>query len=296
MAQTMEINIIANYLKNLPIAPIFDSSHEKDNLIALKLMCVVNFYMQRDHRKLYERMNAYPKLKSQLLEFHSYSHFTYYDYQVNKTKLGKSVFQCTYCDLVGPTANIMTHLAISHNIHTASKICVYCKRKNFRNHFYESSFDECYQNYILKNHIEWDGIVCGIICDFYDLLKLMSKVLNVCINRQHNYAAKGRTSVEKLNLDYGKDFPSECTVFYQKSLRSKVAYKNVSTQSATLCKVYNEIISYMFGGNRASRLALPATILSDDNAVIISDNEEETKSEQSINLSRSVVSVFWKCF
>lgn len=289
----IDIKDIEIHLKKQPIASIYENCNEKDNSIALILMCVVDFSIQRDARNLYDRMkNVNPKLMSQLLQFHSYSMFTYYDYQMNKTKLGKLVFQCSHCQLIGPVACILTHLAINHNIHLPGSVCVYCKHKEFRRHFDDNTFDECYKKYILKNDIKWDENVCSIIYDFYDVLKRLAVTLNVCVSRQHGYAAKGRASVEKLNQDYGKDFPTECTVFNQKTPQSKATSKNVLTQFQTLFKVFVDIVSYQYGGNRTSRLTQTQPTRKD--VIVINDNDDgdsRAPLEQPMDLSHVESSV-----
>lgn len=80
----VEIHRISNHLKNQPIAGIFKNSNEKDNIVALKFMAVVDFHIQRNEWKLYDRINnSSPKLMSQLLQFRSYETFTYYEYLLN---------------------------------------------------------------------------------------------------------------------------------------------------------------------------------------------------------------------
>lgn len=143
-------------------------------------------------------------------------------------------------------------------------MCVYCKHKEFKAHFDNGTFDECYNNYIAKNLIEWDEVVCGIIRVFYDTLKEISKKLG----------AKGVPKVEKLSQNYGDDFPM-VTVFHRKAQQFKVNTKNVSVKLAALLKEYDYVISFLYGGNKTSRFVVTQTAINKDNSIVISDSDED---------------------
>lgn len=238
-----EIARIAAHLRGRPIARIFEKSNEKDNAIALKLMCILDFQMEQ--LNLYtEIQSTNPKLLGLLLQFSSFASFRYYDYAVKK-EFGPRILRCKFCNLVGPYASILSHMAINHNTHVGMKFCLYCNRVELEKHFDENSLDQCYQNYYQRN--EWHDFECGtkvlgIVVKFFGMLKRLSKKLEIYSMRQKQYTGLGYRAVEKLNQDYGDDFPNECMVF-KHTTRKNV--KDLST-SIGLDVEFNRAVSHFY--------------------------------------------------
>lgn len=276
-----DLNIIKTRLENQPIAPIFNNSHEKDNIIAMKFMLVVDYYISYDTEiRLYERITN-TKLMSQLLEFESYSTFSYYDYHLSKMQLDNLLFECTSCHLVGPVAYILTHMAINHNIHTAANLCVYCKCKDFKVHFSEDTMDECYLSYIVRNCIQRNENVCDIIRDFYEILKTISKMIGVYIKRNHLYEAKGRKIV-KVIRNCGTTTQRSITIKFHN--RGKI--KNISKNVSTLNRLFELVIRKTGDFHRT-----PSQIAIKEDIIDISDEDDYTASQQSPHNSAAKASV-----
>lgn len=185
-----EVNCIAAYLRTRPIAPILEQSDEKENLIALKVMYILDFEMDRN--ELYTRMENVncDTLLMQLLRFHTFKSFKFYEYTV-KRELKRLTLQCTVCGLLGPYACILSHMAINHTLHVGLKMCLYCDRVELRKHFDNNSLDRCYRNYLRERNInESDTNVCKIVSEFYDMMRRISEKFSVITVRKHNYAGK----------------------------------------------------------------------------------------------------------
>lgn len=240
---------IAAHLRGRPFAEIFEQSHEKDNVIALKLMCILDFQMEQ--LNLYTKIQATkPKLLGLLLQFSSFASFKYYDYAVKK-EIGARVVRCKFCDLVGPYANILTHMAINHNTHVGMKMCLYCNRVELENHFTEKSLDPCYQKYLRQNETndgKFNPKVLEIVTGFFAMLKKLSKTLDIHSVRQKQYTGLGYRAVEKLNQNYGDDFPNECTVFKQPARK----VKDISTSLGLDMEVHRAL-SYFYGSCDSTR-------------------------------------------
>lgn len=278
VGNVLETILIAQHLEKQMIAPIFRDSDEKNNLIALKLMCVVDYHVS--HNNLYNRIKMqteYPKLLKELLSFRSFGSFAYYNYQMNKSKFGKMVFKCKWCELVGNVEFIFTHMAINHNAHISVNGCVYCDR---REHANETEFLKCYTEYLQKHSVTFDENVTKVVADFYEMLKKLSAdTLNVCIKRNHCYLAKGRGNVESLQHEYG-GLDNQCVVYRHKSTKSKL--KNVSVKENELDTEYKRVISMLYGGDGASGLER-ALAKEEDNLPIA--NLDDQSQQPSANIS-----------
>lgn len=234
---------IAQHLRKGPFAVIFDRSNEKGDDIALKLMCIVDYNAQR--LDLYARMQAaQPKLLAQLMQFQSFGTFKYYDYQLGN-QLGIRVLKCKCCDLTGPYGHILTHMAINHNAHVPSKTCAYCNQTDLKMHLADDSLHQCFANYLRSNQCEWDEKICDIVTDFYDMLKELADKFKIKVVRSF----AGRESVGK----------------------------NVSECLVPLDEEFNRVISYLYGGNDASRLLQQSmnSSCNEQNSVIISDDDDD---------------------
>lgn len=246
---------IAQHLRKGPFASIFEQSSEKDDHNALKFMCIVDYNAQR--LDLYTRMlSADRKLLAQLMHFRSYGSFRYYDYQVGQ-EIGNRVLKCKFCELIGPYGCILTHMAINHNEHMPLKTCTYCNAIDLKKHFRDDSLHQCFVNYLRSNDIEVNETVFSIITEFYAMLEELSDKLAI-----KTLAGRGRAS------------------------------KNISGRLSALDEEFNRIISYLYGGNDASRLLQQSTNSSFNelNTVIISDDDDDNVdgSNNATNQNRSL--------
>lgn len=274
MAQSMnDANLIAQHLQKRPFVRIFENSREKNNINALKLMCILDFHTE--HSGLYAKIgqSSLPKLQSNLLQFREFHKFKYYNYRVDP-RIRDRVLQCKFCELIGPYTYILTHMTINHNVHMGLKMCVYCKHKELNIHFNDRSIEMCYQRYLQRHEIVESTIdknVCEIVGDFYRMLKVLSKQLNTYCSRDHRFTGHGHRRVEKLNDDYGNDFPREVTVFRQNN--------DTTLHSSSLDQEFKRIISILYGGNNASRLFMEPPSMVDDNVIEISDDDDDHSVE-----------------
>lgn len=215
---------LMEHLLTRPIAPMLEhlGETEKNDEIALKFMCVVDYDVTR--KSLYERISdtKFPKLFNELLGFHSYKSFQYYDYVGNNHFSGKFL-QCKFaqCQFFGPYTLVLTHMAINHNMHYGFKLCAYCCRVELKMHLADGSFQRCHEQYLQRTDISDKvfevGAVCAIIADFYDVMKECAKKFGVYTKRQlHNYAGKGYGTAEQLKKRYGGDISRETIVFHPK--------------------------------------------------------------------------------
>lgn len=211
-----EIARITAYLRGRPIARIFEQCHEKDNIIALKLLCILDHEMNR--LNLYSEINASnPKLLALLMQFSSFAAFRYYEYAVRKD-IGARILRCKFCNLVAPYAYVLAHMAINHNTHVGLKICAYCNRVELNKHFDDKSLEQCYHKYIQQNewhNHEWNVTVRDIVTKYYQLLKALARSFDVYTVRHKQFIGRGYSAVEKLSQSYGDDFPNVCKVFKQ---------------------------------------------------------------------------------
>lgn len=225
-----EIDRISTHLRGRPIAQIYEQCNEKDDIKALKLLCILDFKLEQ--LGLYTKINATnPKLLKLLMGFHTFASFKYYDYAVKK-EIGTRILRCKFCDLVGPYARILSHMAMNHNTHIGVKICDYCKRVDLEKHFEDNTLEQCYQNYIQRykweDH-EWNENVCEIVTKFFWMLKKLADKFNASSVRQKSFTGRGYSSVERLSQNYGDDFPNECLVFKQPAKKN---LKNFTTSIA----------------------------------------------------------------
>lgn len=206
--------------KNQPIAPIFErlKEEEKSDETALKLLLVINYVVLQ--RNLYARIGdtKLPKLLHELLGFHTFKSFTYYNYAGNVNFNGKFL-QCKFgqCQFSGPYMIVLTHMAINHNAHYSTTKCLYCCRIDLKTHFENDSFQQCYETYSASDNIsdmieEATG-VHDIIVEFYDTLKKCAETFGVCTQRKlHRFEAKGVAKSEQLSIN-GRGMSNEAVVY-----------------------------------------------------------------------------------
>lgn len=275
---------IAIHLSNRPIAVIVEQSNEKSNLIALQLMCIIDYYMEERH--LYNRLAKAkcPKLLMQLMKFSTFASFKYYDYRASR-KIGDKILRCKFCELSGPYTCILSHMSINHNAHIGLKLCTYCYREELKTHFNDGTFDKCYKTYMRKHDVQKNDNIIEIVATFYGLIKEIAEKLNVCTIRNHAYAGIGYTTIEKIAKRYDRDFPTDCIIFQQRNY-----YKPID--SNVLQKEFVRVISFMYGGNQISRLLNNAKTSVDENVIVISDDEDEYDTTTRNAASTSTVCSF----
>lgn len=181
---------IAAYLRTTPIAPILEQSDENQSLIALKVMAVLDNEMNRNG--LYNRIDRTNSdtLLMQLLQFHTFQSFKYYDY-VLRREIKRLTLRCTVCGLFGPFTCILSHMAINHDSHIGLKMCLYCDRVEMQKHFENHSLDRCYVKYLREQNITAsEKIVCEIVAEFYDMLRKISDKFSIITTRNQTYSAK----------------------------------------------------------------------------------------------------------
>lgn len=251
MAATSDVVIaLTERLKTRPIYPIYQNSSEKDNVTSLQFMCILDFHADY-YIKLYDRIRdiEQPKLLGQLMQFRQYEKFKYFHYPVSK-QYGNYVLQCKYCELVGPCGCILTHMAINHNVHTPLKTCVFCNSETLETHLGNDSLGQCYSNYIERCEIESNANVCGIVTVFYEMLKKLCQILNICSTRRKGYAGQGYRCTETLSQDYGGDIARECEVRYMIPKKQL----NRSIRSESLDREFERIMGIACGGGNYLRL------------------------------------------
>lgn len=186
-----EVNRLTAYLQKRPIAPILAQSDEKQNLTALKFMVILDHETERNQLYTRMRMVNSTSLMLQLMQFHKFESFTFYDYSRIRREMKTFVLQCSACGLIASYACIMVHMAVNHNLHMGSKMCGYCDRAEIQKHIDNNTLDRCCGNYLRERNItKWDTTVCKIVAEFYDMLKIISEKFSVVTFRNHNYAAK----------------------------------------------------------------------------------------------------------
>lgn len=266
--------IITEHLRSRPIAAIFDKCDEKQDYKALQFMSIVDYEAER--RKLYERIgeSPYPKLLSQLLQFCHFGRFRFYDFHADR-RMKEYVLQCKFCELTGPYACILTHMAINHNVHTALKTCTFCNKEDVGKHLDDHSLDRCHHEYVQRYRIVIDESLCDIVSDFYAMLKDISVKLDIITIRNKNYCARGYGTVERLDQNYDEDFSNECTVF-----RPKSQVRNKTIESTKLNAEFARVTEIF-----ALSSFIKKTPTASD--IIIIDSDDENESDDTRNLARN---------
>lgn len=273
------IEHMCEYLRNRPIQPILNNSSEKDNLKALKMMTVIDYYT--DQRNLYAKMNIEPKLLQQLMKFYSYANFEYFDCQVNRS-IGDRLLQCKFCEFIAPYSLVLTHMALNHNNHISTKTCAYCNRLDLVEHSNNDSLQKCYEKYLATYSIKSDTIDTTVKVDFYKLLKDIARSLGVIITRSETFVGIGYARIEPIAKKIA-NFPRNCTVFTQ-----KINHKGLNDRK--LDDSFKTIIELMHGGNGLSRLMQNKKTnndTADDVIIILSDEDDDNNQQKSGNHERS---------
>lgn len=138
------------HLQNRPIAFILNATNDKYNVIVLKLLSVIDYYI--DTSGMYAEFKKMRKLLPQLLTFHdSFASFNYYSYTLPKeVKIENKLLMCKRCELLAPCMTTLEHMAFAHNIHVNVNLCAWCEKCEYQVHG-DSSLDKCYEAYLKKH-------------------------------------------------------------------------------------------------------------------------------------------------
>lgn len=244
-----------DHLSARPIGPIIgclDENEENDET-ALRLMCIIDYELER-RTNFYKRISEtkLPKLLHELLGFHSYKSFQYYDY-IGNCQFNRKYLHCKYgqCQFFGPYMLVMTHMAINHNMHCGIKLCAYCCHVELKLHFAENSFQKCYEKYLKREEISdiivESSVIYEIISDFYNVIKDCSIRLGVRSRRQlHNYSGKGFGTAEQLAKNYGGYISKETIVFQPKLTGKPILIDQLN-------KEFHRVMIMFYGPTRSSQ-------------------------------------------
>lgn len=202
---------LLDHLKNRKIAPIVESSKEKDNIIALKIMCVFDYLLEKN--QLYAEIEKTPKLLHQLLELKSYAKFHYWQYPAYSKFDKNYLLVCTICKVIGPYRLILSHMATTHNRHVSAMVCAWCNKTELKDHQTNKTLNACYEEYKTNNGIvDYDA---KVFSKFHGLLYEFASLLGVCTIRNLNYNAKGKKKREYLiDTNYDTDGLSNETIHF----------------------------------------------------------------------------------
>lgn len=245
---------------------------------ALKLMCIVDYQIQK--AKLYEKMeNGLVKMK--LMKF-DYCLFKFYDYQ--KLPITRNcLLKCKECNLVAEYTDILTHMAISHNVHLGLKICAYCDVKQLSEHSRERNFEKCRDDHYEKYNIEIN-LTIYIVQKFYGELKEVAENIGVVVKRNKGFGGVGQAEIVKLTQLHGHHFPHLSVGIAPNSKKINdtkfFALFSVVAQELGIIRVEppnnlnDEINNTNNGTNEVS--LVPAAVQCDEDAsiILISDDDE----------------------
>lgn len=209
---------IREHLRGRPIAPIFQASTEKESEVALKVMCIIDYFIAK--RNMNEAIDTEPKLREQLLHWSSFENFWYYIYSAPADWFTTEVLQCKRCEFIGPYLTTLTHMAVNHDLHIGLKKCVWCDRVDFETHVKENTKKECYEMYLAKQQIP--NVHPHVVTEFYDMLKTIAGALRVRTRRSVEYASAGYKSKDYLlGSDSEGEVDQVVLVFNKKRKRTK---------------------------------------------------------------------------
>lgn len=193
---------IIKHLMTRPLAPILKGSVEKDSENALKMMTVLDYYVQK--YSLYKYINAVPNLFEQLFNFKSYATFQCYKYILEES-LRRKLLKCDHCDFLSTYEITITHMALNHDRHVNIRFCQWCKRTDLKTHERFNNFQDCYSEYGKSNldlakgwHI---NKYLSINRRFYNVVCQIAEKLGVLIQRSRNSTRTVEENIETIELD-----------------------------------------------------------------------------------------------
>lgn len=218
-----------------PFARIFDNiqnNEEKDDLVALQVMCILDF--QAETMELYKRIEetGQPKLLLDLMRFRSYKSFIYYEYQGHGQLDGKYL-KCRYCELYGSYVLILTHMTINHDEHIGSVKCAYCNQIDLKKHFNDGTMQTCYERYLRKPDVMdtiQDDSTSKIVADFYAFLKILSINLGIFTRRTlHTFTGTAYGALELINKRSARAAKSYEVIYRQRRIRKTISTEKLGT-------------------------------------------------------------------
>lgn len=194
---------IEDHLMNRPISSIVVNSLEKDSDIALKVMSVVDYLVEKNG--LYTEIMATPKLLDQLLRFRYFGLFRFYEYKMKRSLVGAKLLQCESCEFIAPYITTMEHMVLSHNRHKSSNQCQWCQKTALRAHEKFHTLENCYMNYKIKQQISSNYRCPDVIVKFYSLINKIANKLGVRITRAESYKAHDNKTPIMIEIDDDDD-------------------------------------------------------------------------------------------
>lgn len=211
---------LKEFLKTRKIAPIVAKSAERDNEMALKVMCVFDHFLEKSG--LFSHLEKQPKLFNQLLNFKSFASFNYWKYFKPQKFNKEYVLVCRVCKLVGPYYLILSHMATTHNTHVGCKKCVWCNDVDIRTHIDNNTLERCYNQYLLQQNIVENAIVSNVIVKFYGIILDIAKSLGVLHCRDRCYTGIGRKRRENLTKPDEEGDIDNSVIVYEKCEITKI--------------------------------------------------------------------------
>lgn len=246
MVDTSDSNVKMNsklteHLQERDIAKILAQSTEKNDEVALKLMCIIDHALLK--RNFYTKMKTEPKLIHQIIGFKSFCSFNFWKYIKPQKFPSDYVLECSKCKLIGPYYLILSHMATTHNFHVGSNKCLYCKHVDTKVHIEDNTLQHCYEGYLKKNGIENTSYPV-VIVEVYEMLQELARILGVLHTRTDVYTAKGRKRKENwFGFDEGGDI-NETVLVFENSTKTPIDLNKLDT-------LFKRVIEDFYGGERA---------------------------------------------
>lgn len=256
------VSRLLEYLNGRKIARIVQESTEKNDEIALKLMCVID--QKLEEGKLYDEMDASPKLMKKLLNFRSFSQFHFYKYRPLKNF--NHILKCKYCTLHGPYYLMLSHMALSHGSNVGAKMCLWCHKIDMLDHVKKRNLITCYENYLKKEDLEEDVAYPSVVIKFYELIENLAKLLGVLTERKQHYLGRGSVAKEKHYFD-DDDIDSEMIV-----------HRHRPPQSTINIQVLNQLYEKIMGASNGVNNLQPILKLHRINTPIPSNDQVQRNS------------------
>lgn len=188
---------VIQHLHSRPIKPIFDLCMSNENEIGLKVMCILDYYLEKS--RLYEGISAHPKLLPQLLRFNSFSNFHFFEFVVN-FPLNQWLLRCKAykCEFIGPYKNTLEHMVLCHGRSESAELCQWCDSVKIRDHIELSTHRQCYDRYLREKKINEKEAerASPTIKVVYEQVRMIASRLGVLTRRRGTYQAKKRTERE----------------------------------------------------------------------------------------------------
>lgn len=202
---------LINHLSSRPFASILRHQLLRgENSIALKLMCIIDYLLETKH--LYPEILGEPKLSEQLLRFHNFEQFHYYEYKLSDFPFGDWVLACQCCEFIAPYKYTLEHMVLSHNRHLSAELCHWCGQHELREHTQYDTLSQCFHNYYFNKLGSYAGAQHNILIkNVFTQFRWLASKLGVKTYRNTSYRASKSTVKEMLatgandNADIAKE-------------------------------------------------------------------------------------------